>query len=48
VKVKLVEDSSSTLAAEQKGGECRVQGVATETSVMANSDCWLINVGVKI
>ena len=36
------------LAVVPKGGECRVQGVGTKTTVVANSDCWLLNVGVEI
>jgi hypothetical protein len=43
-----VEDSSSTLAVVAKGGECRVQGVGTETTVVANSNFWQLNFGVKI
>ena len=45
-KVKLMEKRILTLA--QKGGECRVQGGETNTAVVANSDCWLLKVGVKI
>ena len=37
-----------TLAVAPKGGECRVQGVGTKTTVVAGSDCWLLRVGVKI
>jgi hypothetical protein len=43
-----VQDGSSTLAAAPKGGECPAQDVGTKTTVVANSDCWLLKVGVKI
>ena len=46
-KVKLVGDRSSTLVVAPKGGECRVQGVG-KTTIVANSDCWVLKVGVKI
>ena len=31
-----------------KGSEYCVQGVGTKTTITANSDCWLLKVGVKI
>ena len=42
-----MEDSSSKLAVVAKGDECRVQGVGSETTVVANSDCWQQNFSVK-
>ena len=41
-------DRNSTLAITRKGGECRVQGVGTKTTVVVNSDCWLPKVGVNV
>jgi hypothetical protein len=47
-KVKLVGDKSSMLAVAPKGGERRVLVFGTKTTAVAASDCWLLNVGVKI
>jgi hypothetical protein len=43
-----MKDCTSTLAVAPTEGECRVQGVGNKTTAVDNSDCWLLNVDVKI
>ena len=46
-KVMLVGDECLTLAVAPKGGQCCVLCFGNKTTAVANSDCWLLNVGVK-
>ena len=47
-KVRSVMEKSSTLAVAPKGGKCRVIVLSLKTTAVVSSDCWLLEVGVKL